>query len=324
MPVREADWTQTALSRDEFVAKVCDQGRQLYRDLPWRCVDDPYAVMVSEVMLQQTQVSRVAKYWERFLSSFPTVDALAAASTSDVLEHWQGLGYNRRALALKRAADLVSAEMGGVLPRTAEGLVALPGVGPATAAGVMAFAYRLPSVYIETNVRTVFLHELFPDREKVSDRVLEPYVRQTCPEVPVRADGEGGAGASQGDGAAGARGAVPFEPLGDPSQDARAWYYALLDYGAHLKTQVANPSRRSSHYARQSAFEGSHRQKRSFILKLALASPEGVSEAEALAALSRFELESGRDAIDAARGRALVDQLIDEGFFKRQGELLVP
>lgn len=320
MPACGADWARTALSRDEFVDKVCDQGRRLYRDLPWRCVDDPYAVMVSEVMLQQTQVSRVAKYWERFLSSFPTVDALAAASTSDVLEHWQGLGYNRRALALKRAADLVSAEMGGVLPRTAEGLVALPGVGPATAAGVMAFAYRLPSVYIETNVRTVFLHELFPDREKVSDRVLEPYVRQTCPESPARA--EGAASPCRAD--ARARGAAPFAPLGDPSEDARAWYYALLDYGAHLKTQVANPSRRSSHYARQSAFEGSHRQKRSFILKLALASPEGVSEAEALAALSRFELESGRDAIDVQRGRAIVDELVGEGFFKRQGELLVP
>ncbi|MDD7369852.1 MAG: adenine glycosylase [Berryella intestinalis] len=320
MPACGADWARTALSRDEFVDKVCDQGRRLYRDLPWRCVDDPYAVMVSEVMLQQTQVSRVAKYWERFLSSFPTVDALAAASTSDVLEHWQGLGYNRRALALKRAADLVSAEMGGVLPRTAEGLVALPGVGPATAAGVMAFAYRLPSVYIETNVRTVFLHELFPDREKVSDRVLEPYVRQTCPESPARA--EGAASPCRAD--ARARGAAPFAPLGDPSEDARAWYYALLDYGAHLKTQVANPSRRSSHYARQSAFEGSHRQKRSFILKLALASPEGVSEAEALAALSRFEVESGRDAIDAQRGRTIVDELVGEGFFKRQGELLVP
>lgn len=328
MPAYEADWTRTALSRDEFAFKVCEQGRALYRDLPWRCVDDPYAVMVSEVMLQQTQVSRVAKYWERFLSSFPTVDALAAASTSDVLDHWQGLGYNRRALALKRAADLVSSRMDGILPHTVEELVALPGVGPATAAGVMAFAYRLPSVYIETNVRTVFLHELFPDHEKVSDRMLEPYVRQTCPGFGVDEAAKATRLQRSGDfgtrGDASSRNEVACAGLGDPSEDARAWYYALLDYGAHLKTQVANPSRRSAHYARQSAFEGSHRQKRSFILKLALSSPEGVSEAEALAALSKFEMESGRGVVDADCGRAIVDQLVGEGFFNRQGDLLVP
>lgn len=187
-------WPSEALGRDEFVELVRREGARLHRDLPWRYIDDPYAVLVSEVMLQQTQVARVEKHWTRFLSLFPTIDSLAAAGTADVLAQWQGLGYNRRALALKRAAETCSAERGGLLPDTAEELETLPGIGPATAAGVMAFAYNRPSVYIETNVRTVFLHELFPDRDKVSDRELAPLVASTCPE-----------------------------------DDARAWYYALLD-----------------------------------------------------------------------------------------------
>ena len=231
-------WPSEALGRDEFVELVRREGARLHRDLPWRYIDDPYAVLVSEVMLQQTQVARVEKHWTRFLSLFPTIDSLAAAGTADVLAQWQGLGYNRRALALKRAAETCSAERGGLLPDTAEELETLPGIGPATAAGVMAFAYNRPSVYIETNVRTVFLHELFPDRDKVSDRELAPLVASTCPE-----------------------------------DDARAWYYALLDYGAHLKTLVANPSRRSAHYARQSAFEGSRRQKRAELVRVVLAEP---------------------------------------------------
>ena len=180
-------WPSEALGRDEFVELVRREGARLHRDLPWRYIDDPYAVLVSEVMLQQTQVARVEKHWTRFLSLFPTIDSLAAAGTADVLAQWQGLGYNRRALALKRAAETCSAERGGLLPDTAEELETLPGIGPATAAGVMAFAYNRPSVYIETNVRTVFLHELFPDRDKVSDRELAPLVASTCPEDDARA-----------------------------------------------------------------------------------------------------------------------------------------
>ena len=141
---------------------VLAEGRARYRELPWRNIDDPYAVLVSEVMLQQTQVARVGGYWPRFLSAFPTLDALAAASSADVLALWQGLGYNRRALALKRCADECAANRAGALPETAQELEALPGIGPATAAGVLAFALNKPSCYIETNVRTVFLHVLFP------------------------------------------------------------------------------------------------------------------------------------------------------------------
>ena len=270
------------MGRDEFVELVRSEGERLYRILPWRCIDDPYAVLVSEVMLQQTQVARVEKHWTRFLGLFPTIDALAAAGTADVLAQWQGLGYNRRALALKRAAEVCAAERGGKLPDTAEELEALPGIGPATAAGVMAFAYNRPSVYIETNVRTVFLHELFPACDKVSDRQMAPLVAATCPE-----------------------------------DDARAWYYALLDYGAHLKTLVANPSRRSAHYTRQSAFEGSRRQKRAELVRIVLAEP-GIGADELAERLDAFERTAGRDGVDAATFDSIVGDLVAEGFFRSE------
>ena len=281
-------WPCAEPDRDAFVALVREQGAALYRDLPWRNLDDPYAVLVSEIMLQQTQVARVGRFWERFMALFPTIDALASADTADVLAQWQGLGYNRRAIALKRTADACAAERGGTLPDTAEELQRLPGIGPATAAGVMAFAYNRPSVYIETNVRTVFLHELFPDREKVGDRELAPLVADTCPE-----------------------------------DDARAWYYALLDYGAHLKTQVANPSRRSAHYARQSAFEGSRRQKRAELVRIVLAAP-GIGAAELAERLDSFELAGGRSQVDADVFEGIVADLVAEGFFRREGDVFLP
>lgn len=277
-------WPADGIGRDAFVELVREEGKRLYRDLPWRNLDDPYAVLVSEVMLQQTQVVRVRKHWERFMALFPTVDALAAAGTADVLAQWQGLGYNRRALALKRAAEACSAERAGALPETVEELQELPGIGPATAAGVMAFAFNRPSVYIETNVRTVFLHELFPDRDKVPDRELAPLVADTCPE-----------------------------------DDPRGWYYALLDYGAHLKTLVGNPSRRSAHYARQSAFEGSRRQKRAELVRVVLAEP-GIGFDELAERLDAFERAAGRDGVDGATFDSIVSDLVAEGFFRRDGD----
>ncbi len=269
---------------DGFCKHVHAQGKALYRDLPWRYVEDAYQVLVSEVMLQQTQVQRVLKYWDRFITLFPTVDALAAADSSLVLEQWQGLGYNRRALALKRAAEQCSADHGGILPRDQAALLALPGIGPATAAGVRVFAYNEPASYIETNVRAVFIHEFFPERESVRDTELMPLVEASCPD-----------------------------------DDPRTWYYALLDYGSQLKKEVANPSRKSAHYTRQSRFEGSHRQKRAFLLKVVLAEP-GISAAELSERLGAAELSAGRAALAPADFDALVGELVAEGFFKRVGD----
>lgn len=274
------------LELERFVERVWSEGGSRYRELPWRNIDDAYAVLVSEVMLQQTQVSRVLKHWERFMGLFPTLDALAAADTALVLEQWQGLGYNRRALALKRTAELCSEQNGGMLPRTCDELVKLPGIGAATAAGVTAFAYNEPAVYIETNVRTVFLHELFPDAESVSDKELTPYVRATC-----------------------------------PADRPRAWYYALLDWGAHLKQITVNPSRRSAHYARQSAFEGSRRQKRAEMLRCVLSAP-GMEVDELFAKLDEVEREAGRAGVDRAEYESILADMVSEGFFRRSGDAL--
>ena len=143
----------TSEDLDAFRARVYLRGRELYRDLPWRRTRDAYAIWVSEAMLQQTQVSRVDGRWQRWLERFPSVAALAAASSADVLDEWQGLGYNRRALALWRAAGQIVSEHGGRMPIEERDLRALPGIGPATAAGVRAFAYDLPGVYLETRLR---------------------------------------------------------------------------------------------------------------------------------------------------------------------------
>jgi len=267
----------------EFRSLVLVRGTELYRDLPWRRTHDPYAVWVSEAMLQQTQVARVDGRWQHWLARFPTVDALAAASTADVLEERQGLGYNRRAIALLRAAQTVS-ESGGEVPSDQGALVALPGVGPATAAGVRAFAFDLPAVYLETNVRTVFLHELFPMSEHVSDAELVPLVRACCP-----------------------------LDAHDPVDDPRSWYYALLDYGAWLKRNVPNPSRRSSTHVRQSRFEGSHRQRRAETLRILLAHCDGVELEAVWRELSREETGVGRIAVDIEEVLSILEELRDEG-----------
>lgn len=283
----------------EFVAK---KGRELYRDLPWRRTYDPYAIWISEVMLQQTQVSRVDGRWQRWLERFPTVDALAAAAPSDVLEEWQGLGYNRRALSVHRAAQAIS-EAGGVFPQDPKELVKLPGIGPATAAGICAFAFNLHGVYLETNVRTVFLHELYPQAEGVPDSELIPLVELTCP-----------------------------ASVADAANDAtaeltpRSWYYALLDYGAYLKKTIPNPSRRSKSHVKQSRFEGSHRQKRAELLRVLLAhKDEGGAVFETLhQELCQIEVNAGRETLDEQVTLGLLEELAKEGFCQKNDEYWLP
>jgi A/G-specific adenine glycosylase len=219
------DWSDPSEERlASFCADMWAQGHKLYRDLPWRHTHDPYEIWLSEVMLQQTQVTRVDGRWQRWLDRFPTLEALAHAGRADVLEEWQGMGYNRRALALLHAAQLI-VDRGGTMPRDTHALMALPGIGPATAAGIRAFAWNLPGVYLETNVRSVFLHEFFSTEVDVPDRRIVPLVEKTCPADVASAD-----------------------------RGPRAWYYALLDVGAYLKATQPNPSRRSRTHVRQSRF----------------------------------------------------------------------
>lgn len=130
------------------------------RNLPWRLTRDPYRVLVSEIMLQQTQVDRVVPYYEAFLARFPDEQSLASAPTADVITLWKGLGYNRRAVNLQRAVQAVVDDLGGIWPQTVEGLRALPGIGPYTAGAVACFAFEQDVPFIDTNMRRV-LHRLF-------------------------------------------------------------------------------------------------------------------------------------------------------------------
>jgi A/G-specific adenine glycosylase len=203
--------------------------------LPWRATADPYAILVSEVMLQQTQVPRVINKYQEFLRAFPTFRALARAPRSRLLRVWQGLGYNRRALNLQRCAKEVVGS-GGKLPRTYDELRNLPGIGPYTAGAVLAFAFNLPHAVVETNIRRVYLHHFFPKRRNVPDSAILPLVIRHLSFV--------------------------ISP--------REWYSALMDYGAHLAAERVNPNRRSRHYSRQPAFRGSLRQLRGRIVRLVL------------------------------------------------------
>ena len=301
----------------EFVAK---KGCELYRDLPWRRTYDPYAIWISEVMLQQTQVSRVDGRWQRWLERFPTVDALAAAAPSDVLEEWQGLGYNRRALSVHRAAQAIS-EAGGVFPQDPKELVKLPGIGPATAAGIRAFAFNLHGVYLETNVRTVFLHELYPQAEGVPDSELVPLVELTCP-----ASVEDAADVADADSTANVADADSAANVATAELTPRSWYYALLDYGAYLKKTIPNPSRRSKSHVKQSRFEGSHRQKRAELLRVLLAhKDEGGAVFETLhQELCQIEVNAGRETLDEQVTLGLLEELAKEGFCQKNDEYWLP
>lgn len=202
------------------------------RYLPWRYEKDPYKILVSEVSLQQTQVSRVLDKYPKFLKAFPTVESLANVSLRDVLIAWQGMGYNRRAKFLQQAAAEIVDRYGGVVPKTVEKLEELPGIGNATAGAIVAYVYNKPSVFIETNIRAVFLHFFFKGKQNISDTDILPLVKKTL-----------------------------------DKDNPREWYYALTDYGAMLKKQGFTNTA-SKHYTKQSPFIGSNRQLRGEILKL--------------------------------------------------------
>ncbi len=291
--------------QESFRSLIRAEGTRLYRDLAWRRTRDPYEIWLSEVMLQQTQVPRVEGRWPEWLERFPSVFALAEASTGEVLAAWQGMGYNRRALALKAAAEEVVRTYDGVFPTGVKELVALPGIGPATAQGIRSFAFDLPGVYLETNVRTVFLHHLFPEVPEVPDKELVPLVEAAC---PAGRDMQG----------AGEKDAGVYARPQDADDTPRAWYYALLDYGFYLKKTVPNPSRRSKAYTRQSKFEGSRRQKRAAVVRMLLnaqvSASSGLALSEVSERLDELERASGRATVERDEVRSILDDLVREGF----------
>lgn len=151
------------------------------RDLPWRRVRDPYRILVAEVMLQQTQVDRALPKYEAFIERFPTLQALADAPAAEVIRMWAGLGYNRRAVNLQRAARAIIERYGGVFPRDVATLVTLPGIGPYTAGAVACFAFEQDAAFMDTNIRRV-LRRVFTDpAETVSERALLELARAALP-----------------------------------------------------------------------------------------------------------------------------------------------
>lgn len=227
---------------EEFQSLVLQYGKDNYREMPWRQVHNPYYVLVSEIMLQQTQVQRVEVKFIEFISYFPTMESLAQADFFEVLQLWSGLGYNRRAKYLHDAAQAIVAL--DKFPATCEELQIYKGIGKNTAAAIIVYAFNQPLVFVETNVRTVIFHHFYDDfLHKISDSEVENIVEQTL-----------------------------------YTQNPREWYWALMDYGVHLKKQVGNLNVKSKSYTKQSAFEGSHRQKRAKALRFLLhTGPQDIS-----------------------------------------------
>ncbi len=220
------------MNKKQFQKIVLDFFQKNKRDFPWRDTTNSYHILISEVMLQQTQTYRVEPKYQEFIKRFPNFEALTKASLADVLKVWQGLGYNRRGKYLWESAKMVIDQYNGKLPDSIEELQKLPGIGYATACSIAAFAFNQPTIFIETNIRSVFIHFFFSDQENISDTKLLPLIKSSL-----------------------------------DRKRPREWYWALMDYGTMLKKTKTNPSRLSKHHVKQTKFEGSNRQLRGAILK---------------------------------------------------------
>lgn len=254
-------------------AYYAEHGRH---DLPWRQPEadgnfDPYKVLVSEIMLQQTQVQRVIPKFQEFLIRFPSSADVATAPLSEVLILWSGLGYNRRAKFLWEATRLVETEFDGEYPKHVKDLMRLSGVGPNTAGAIAAYAFNQPTVFIETNIRTVYIHHFFDDETEVSDAALRPYIETTL-----------------------------------SHEQPREWYWALMDYGTHLKQTIGNLNKLSVHYVKQSTFAGSRRQIRGQIIRELGQKP--------------LSLQALQAAVTDERLESILDDLLQEEMIRKTGD----
>jgi A/G-specific adenine glycosylase len=244
--------------RDAIYAYYEKEGRVF----PWRKNIRPWAVLVSEFMLQQTRTERVVRYWKRWMELWPKPEDLAAAPMEAVLREWSGLGYNRRAKNLRSCAETITEEYRGRVPGTPEELRKLPGIGDYSSGAIACFGYNYPAVFIETNIRAAVIHFFFQDHSAVSDGEIRPILEEAL-----------------------------------DRENPRKWYYALMDYGAALKKITVNPNRKSAHYAKQSRFEGSFRQKRGRVIKyLAF---NGPASAEILSRKTGIEEEDIYQVVDS-------------------------
>jgi A/G-specific adenine glycosylase len=225
--------------RGAIYAHYRDHGR----DFPWRITTVPYHILVSEFMLQQTRVERVGEYYPRFIDRFPDFTTLGSATLSEVLQQWRGLGYNRRARALRDTARQVSEQYNGILPSDERILRSFSGIGHATAAAVRAFAFNKPAMLLETNIRTVYIFFFLHEKTGVTDRDILPLLKATIPPHGIR-----------------------------------EWYYALMDYGVMVKKHIGNLNRQMHSYRPQPQFTGSNRQIRGRILSLLMECPYRMEE----------------------------------------------
>jgi len=253
----------------KFQQTIREYYKENKRNFPWRKTRDPYKILVSEIMLQQTQALRVIPKYTSFIQKFPNTYALAHAELKEVLLEWQGLGYNRRALFLKTCAEKIEADFNGKFPKDFKLLCSLPGIGPATAGDILAFAWNIPTVVVETNIRSVFIHFFFKEKEHVHDKELIPLIEKTL-----------------------------------DRENPREWYSALFDYGAYLK-QTSNPSRRSAHHSKQTAFAGSDRQKRAHVLRIILQKPCTEKEIQTITLYKAHMITK------------IITELTKEGFIKK-------
>lgn len=251
-----------------------DTVRQFYADhkradLPWRQTSDPYQIVVSEIMLQQTQVERVISKYQNFLARWPDVQSLSSASLGEVLSGWQGLGYNRRAKMLHACAQYIVVNYDSAFPDTYEQLLTLPGIGPYTAGAVMAFAYNKPVPIIETNIRTVYLYHFLKQKDSVTDKDIVALVDRTLDQ-----------------------------------ENPREWYWALMDYGSYLKKVHGNLNVRTKAYKKQSMFAGSDRQIRGAIIRVL--TTKSLSHTAMQAALSDFETSRVATQLNALLAEGMI------------------
>ena len=240
---------------EEFQKQILDYYREHGRtSLPWRQPEpdgtlNAYKILVSEIMLQQTQVPRVIAKYNEFLTLFPTQQQLAQATQAEVIKAWLGLGYNRRAQYVWQAAKQLPINK----TWTIEQLQDCKGIGYNTAAAVRVYTYNQPHVFIETNIRSVLLHHFFAGQTDIDDTQLIPIIENTL---------EG--------------------------QNPRELYWALMDYGTYIKQTTPNPSRASKHHTKQTKFKGSKRQIRGRVLRELATGPVGTEQLAKIVADDRL------------------------------------
>ena len=266
----------------EFRRFIYSAYKKENRTFPWRENTDPWGILVSEIMLQQTQTERVVSYWKRWMEKWPGAADLERAPFAEVLSEWSGLGYNRRARYLKESAAMIVRNFAGSVPDSPGALMKLPGIGPYTAGAIACFAYNKPTVFIETNIRSVMIHFFFSGREGINDREILPVIEETL-----------------------------------DRKNPRKWYWALMDVGAALKKSNANPNRRSAAYTRQSVFSGSLRQIRGSLVRALVSG--GKATAEELR--ERMDITAGKEdfykALEALKKESIVAE--EEGSYSISG-----